>query len=51
MLGFTPQQVNVMSMWQFMAAVEGYVKANSGEDTKMSDREADDLFEWLKSKE
>nr|WP_280950505.1 hypothetical protein [Rhizobium leguminosarum] len=40
-----------MSMWQFMAAIEGYVKAHSGEDEKMSDKEADDLFEWLKSKE
>jgi len=40
-----------MSMWQFMAAVEGYVKANGPEDGKMSDKEADDLFEWLKSKE
>ena len=34
-----------------MAAVEGYVKANGGEEDKMSDREADELFEWLKSKE
>jgi len=50
-LGYTPQQVNVMSMWQFMAAVEGYAKANSGDDAKMTNKEADDLFEWLKSKE
>jgi hypothetical protein len=40
-----------MSMWQFMAAVEGYLKANGADDGKMSDKEADDLFEWLKSKE
>jgi len=39
-----------MSMWQFMAAVDGYVKANSGQDAKMSNKEADELFDWLKSK-
>lgn len=51
MLGFTPQQVNGMSMWQLLAAVEGYAKAKNGDNAKMSDKEADDLFEWLKSKD
>lgn len=50
-MGFTPQQVNSMSMWQFMATVEGYAKANGADESKMSDKEADHLFEWLKSKE
>ena len=49
-MGFTPQQVNAMSMWQFLAAVDGYVRAQGGED-KMSSKEADDLFAWLQSKE
>lgn len=39
-----------MSVWQFYAAVEGYVAAHCPDDGKMSDREADELFEWLKSK-
>ncbi|CDM57195.1 hypothetical protein [Rhizobium favelukesii] len=39
-----------MSMWQFTAAVEGYIAANSPDDGKMGDKEADDLFAWLKSK-
>lgn len=51
-MGFTPQQVDQMSMWQYLAAVEGYVKANSAEDSKgLSSREADDLWEWMKAKE
>jgi hypothetical protein len=49
-MGFTPQHVNEMSMWQFLAAVDGYVKAQGGEE-KMSNAEADELFNWLQSKE
>jgi hypothetical protein len=37
-------------MWQFYAAVEGYISARSPDDGKMSDKEADELFEWLKSR-
>ncbi|WP_262928064.1 hypothetical protein [Rhizobium cauense] len=40
-----------MSMWQFTAAIEGYIAANTPDDGKMGDREADELFDWLKSKE
>lgn len=37
-----------MSMWQFMAAVDGYVKANSSEDQKgLSAKEKDDLWAWV----
>lgn len=46
-MGFTPQQVNAMSMWQFFTAAE----VHKTEDGKMSDKEADELFEWLRSKE
>lgn len=47
-MGFTPQQVNEMSMWQFLAAVDGYVKANSAEDTGgLSESEKDDIAGWL----
>lgn len=46
-MGFTPQQVNAMSMWQFYAAAD----AHQREDGRMSDTQADELFEWLKSKE
>jgi hypothetical protein len=30
-MGFTPQQVNEMSVWQFAAAAAGYIRANSTE--------------------
>lgn len=49
-MGFTPQEVGKMSMWQFMAAVDGYVKAQGGGE-KMSNKEADELFEWLQAKD
>lgn len=49
-MSFTPQQINEMSMWQFLAAVDGYVRAQGGED-KMSSKEADELYAWLQSKE
>ena len=49
-MGFTPREVNEMSMWQFLAAFDGYVKAQGGEE-KMSNAEADELFQWLQSKE
>jgi hypothetical protein len=50
-LGFTPQEVNAMSMWQFLTALDGHQK-NKGDDAqKMSSAEADELWEWLQSKE
>lgn len=37
-----------MSMWQFMAAVDGYSKANKPDDEKgLSAKEKDDLWDWL----
>lgn len=46
-MGFSPQQVRAMSMWQFMAALDGYIAANTPEDDGLSVKEADDLFEWI----
>ncbi len=34
-------------MWEYMAAIEGYVKANSPDDGKMSSAEVDDVWQWL----
>lgn len=50
-MGFSPQEVNAMSVWQFMAAVDGYVKAHSQEDGTLSEKEKDDVWEWLQSKD
>jgi hypothetical protein len=49
-MGFTPQQVDEMSAWQFMAALDGYIKANSPEKDGLSSKETDELWEWLKDK-
>lgn len=47
-MGFTPQQVDDMSMWQFFAALNGYIDANTPKQgNKLTDAEADDLFDWI----
>ena len=51
-MGFTPQDVNRMSMWQFFAALNGFVEAKTPkENKKLSAAEADDLFNWLESEQ
>lgn len=45
-----------MSMWEFAAAVEGWIKANSSEDDKatgstMSDAQADEIWKWMQDKQ
>lgn len=40
-----------MSVWQFMAAVDGYVEAHDPDAGKsLSDAEADDLWNWMNTK-
>jgi hypothetical protein len=47
-MGFSPQQVDAMSMWQFMAALEGYARAHDPEaGKKLSETEKGDLWEWM----
>lgn len=47
-MGFTPQQVNDMSMWQYFAALNGYIEANTPKDgNKLTASQADDLFDWI----
>lgn len=36
-----------MSVWQFAAALNGYVKAHTSSGEKLTDAEADDLFAWI----
>ena len=42
-MGFTPQQVDAMSMWQFMAATNGYAKSNGAED---KEKPSDEFLKW-----
>lgn len=47
-MGFTPQQVGAMSLWQFHAAVNGYVAAHTPKDKQsLSDDEAEELYNWI----
>lgn len=40
-----------MSIWQFLAAVDGYIKANSQEKPgKLRGDEESELWEWLESR-
>jgi len=48
-IGFSPQQVNEMSLWQYMAAVEGYVKIKSPDKGELTTAEKDELWDWLSS--
>lgn len=43
-MGFTPQDVRAMSLWQYMAAVDGYSRAHSGGGANgMDDKTFDEL--------
>lgn len=42
----TPQAIDKMSMWQFFAMLSGSVEGNG-----LSSAEADELWDWLNSKE
>lgn len=41
-----------MTMWQFFAAMDGYIKANSPDDGKsLSKSEVDDVWKYLQAKD
>lgn len=42
-MGFSPQQVGAMSLWQFMACADGFARSNSAEAAKRSNDEPGDL--------
>ncbi|MBN9472266.1 MAG: hypothetical protein J0J10_26240 [Bosea sp.] len=35
-MGFSPQQVGEMSLWQFMACADGWARANSPDAAKIT---------------
>ena len=40
-----------MTIWQYLAAVDGVIRANSIEDKKaLSKKEADDIWKYLEAK-
>lgn len=50
-MGFTPQQVWDMSIWEYTAAVDGYIRANDPDASKeMSAAEVEDVWAWMQTK-
>jgi hypothetical protein len=43
----SPTEVDKQSLWQFSAAWNGYVAANSPSDGKLTEQQAQDLFDWI----
>lgn len=49
-MGFTPQDVDRMSVWQFSAALNGFIRANSSkDDKKLSEAERSEISDWILS--
>ena len=46
-MGMSPEVVDRTSFWQFLAAWNGYVAANTPDNGKLTASEADALFEWI----
>jgi hypothetical protein len=44
-MGFTPQQVNAMSMWQWAAVYDGYLEAHASPEDRGSMMMSDDEFD------
>jgi hypothetical protein len=41
-MGLSPQQVGEMSLWQFMACADGWVRANSAGAAKLTNDDDDE---------
>jgi hypothetical protein len=50
-MGYTPHEVDDMSMWEFHVVVEGWQKANSLDESggKLSEAEKDEIWEWMET--
>lgn len=42
-MGFTPRQVDEMSLWEFAACAEGYRRAHSAEEERLPPPTADEF--------
>jgi hypothetical protein len=49
-MGMPPQQVLALSIFEYLAALDGFIEMNDPEgDKRLTEAEKDDLFEWLQS--
>ena len=50
-MGMSPDEVDRTSVWKFMAAADGFAKANDPNAGKeLSAAEADELWSWMQTK-
>ncbi len=50
-MGMSPAEVDRLSLWQFLAAADGFARANDPDSGKeLSSAEADDIWKWLQTK-
>lgn len=48
-MGYSPQQIDAMSLWQYTAVVDGFIRANDPKSNdRLSESEKDDLFGFIK---
>lgn len=49
-MGLSPQEVLGLSIFEYLAALDGYAEANETDgDKKLSETEKDDLWDWLRN--
>lgn len=47
-MGWGVAEARTVSLWQFLAAWEGFIQANSPEEEKkLSPKEVDELWDWI----
>ena len=46
-MGLSVPDIKDMSIWEYMAALDGYIKANSPDNGGLSEKEKDELADWL----
>jgi hypothetical protein len=50
-MGMAPSEVDRTSVWKFLAAAEGFARANDPDAGKsLSASEADELWNWMQTK-
>lgn len=48
-MGFSPAEVKAMSVFEYLAALEGFSEANNPDQPgKLSQDEIEDLWDWVK---
>jgi hypothetical protein len=49
-MGFDPETIGRLSIWQYRMALDGYVKANTPDDGSLTKAEEDQLWEMVEAK-